>query len=160
MNRALIPLLLLVTLAACGRTEIYQSDVPLPAHGWHNVYAPTFCFGITDTVSHHDVFIDVRHTGDYPYNDLYLFVDLTDPAGRVWRDTVECQLADPMGQWYGRGTGYIFADRFQAHILYRLGDRFPRSGRYCLRLEQAMRHDTLHGVLDVGVSISPSQARR
>ncbi len=158
--RAVLPVLLLVLLAACGRTEIYQSDVPIPAGGWASSNKPSFCFDITDTVSAHDVFIDVRHTGDYPYNDLYLFVDLEAPSGRTWRDTVECRLADELGQWYGRGTGYIFADRFEAHILYRLGDRFPWAGRYCMRLEQAMRHDTLPGVLDVGISIEPSRSGR
>ncbi|MBK9073502.1 MAG: gliding motility lipoprotein GldH [Flavobacteriales bacterium] len=158
MNRSALVLLLAVALLACGRPEIYQSDVPLPESGWVRGLRPTFCFGITDTVTPHDVFIDVRHTGDYAYSDLYLFVDIIAPDGRILRDTVECLLADPMGRWYGRGTGFVFADRFKAHVLYKLGDRFPRTGRYCLRMEQAMRTDTLHDVLDIGINIAPSQA--
>jgi len=156
--RSVPVLLFALAIAGCGRTEIYQSDVSLPKEGWERTLRPAFCFGITDTVTPHDVFIDVRHTGDYAYSDLYLFVDILTPDGRVLRDTVECLLADPMGRWYGRGTGFIFADRFKAHVLYKLNNRFPRMGRYCLRMEQAMRTDTLLHVLDLGISIAPSQA--
>ena len=105
----------------------------------------------------HDVFIDVRHTGEYPFSDLFLFVDLTGPGGRTARDTVECLLADPSGQWYGKGLGFIFADRYQAKVLYKLGNRFPAGGRYSITLEQAMRTDKLEGVLDIGVSVERSK---
>ena len=47
----------------------------------HKASKHSFAFDITDTVGTHNVFIDVRHTGDYPYQDMYLFVDLEDPQG-------------------------------------------------------------------------------
>ena len=72
-------------------------------------------------------------------------------------DTVECTLADGTGRWYGKGTGFIFSDRFQAHVLYKLRNRFPRSGRYTLTLEQAMREEKLSGVIDVGISVERSK---
>ena len=96
-------------------------------------------------------------TGEYPFSDLFLFVDLEGPRGRALRDTVECLLADPTGRWYGKGLGFIFADRYQAHVLYKLNNRFPASGRYSIKLEQAMRTEVLEGVLDVGVSVERSK---
>jgi len=150
----------LVALLAtgCANDMVFESDVEVPNGAWASSFQPSFEFDITDTVSKHDVYIEVRHTGDYPYSDLYLFVDLTGPGGRTHRDTVECILADPSGRWMGRGTGFIFADRIQAKVLYRLGNRFPASGRYTMKLEQAMRVDPLPSVIDVGVSIQRSKA--
>lgn len=145
--------------SACSDQLVFQGDVPVPNGAWDRTYTPEFSFDIGDTLGKHDVYIDIRHTGDYPYSDLYLFVDLAGPGGRTMRDTVECLLADPTGRWYGKGTGFIFADRIEAHVLYKLRNRFPASGRYTMKLEQAMRVERLPGVIDVGVSIDRSTAQ-
>ena len=136
---------------------VFQADVPVPDEAWDRSFTPEFGFEVSDTVQHHDLYIDVRHTGDYPFSDLFLFVDLYGPDDRHLRDTVECLLADPTGRWYGKGTGFIFADRFEAHVLYKLKNRFPAPGRYTIKLEQAMRTEKLPGVIDVGVSVERSR---
>lgn len=144
-------------LAGCSDQVVFQADVPVPEEAWDRSFTPEFSFEVGDTVRHHDLYIDVRHTGDYPFSDLFLFVDLYGPDDRHLRDTVECLLADPTGRWYGKGTGFIFADRFEAHVLYKLKNRFPVSGRYTIKLEQAMRTEQLPGVIDVGVSVERSK---
>jgi gliding motility-associated lipoprotein GldH len=144
-------------LAGCADHVVFQADVAIPDAVWDRDLKPEFTFEITDTISQHDLFLDIRHTGDYPFSDLFLFIDLQGPDGRALRDTVECLLADPTGRWFGRGTGFIFAERFDAHVLYRLRNRFPVSGRYTIRLEQAMRTERLPGIIDVGVSIERSR---
>lgn len=145
-------------LGGCTGNVVFQEDAAIPDGRWASSFKPEFAFEVTDTLGKHDVFIDVRHTGDYAYSDLYLFVDLTGPGGRTQRDTVECILADPTGRWLGKGTGFIFASRTRhAKVLYRLGNRFPASGRYTVRIEQAMRDDPLPGVIDVGVSVERSR---
>lgn len=157
MNRILCGLLVAAFFASCSEPPVFQSDVPVPEGVWDRSFKPTFSFDVADTVVKHDVFIDVRHTGEYPFSDLFLFVDLTGPGGRTARDTVECLLADPSGQWFGKGLGFIFADRYQAKVLYKLGNRFPASGRYSITLEQAMRTEKLEGVLDIGISVERSK---
>ena len=151
-----IPALVLL-LAGCDEGIVHQSDLPVEGAVWDRAWKPEFTVDITDTVNAHNVFIDIRHTGDYPFSDLFLFVDLYGPDDRHLRDTVECLLADPTGRWYGKGTGFIFADRFEAHVLYKLKNRFPASGRYTIKLEQAMRTEKLPGVIDVGVSVERSK---
>lgn len=145
-------------LAGCADNVVFQADAPIPNGAWDHAFRPEFAFDITDTLSKHDVYIDVRHTGDYPYSNLHLFVDLAGPGGRAKRDTVECILADPTGRWLGKGTGFVYASR-HAKVLYRLGNRFPASGRYTIRIEQAMRDNPLPAVIDVGVSVERSKAQ-
>jgi gliding motility-associated lipoprotein GldH len=157
MRTVLSAIALAVLLAGCSDQVVFQADVPVPDETWDRSFTPEFSFEVTDTILHHDLYIDVRHTGDYPFSDLFLFVDLHGPDDRHLRDTVECLLADPTGRWYGKGTGFIFADRFEAHVLYKLKNRFPASGRYTIKLEQAMRTEKLPGVIDVGVSVERSK---
>lgn len=143
----------------CTHDVVYQGNAPISTEGWSSSYVPEFSFEIADTVNRHDVYIDVRHTGDYAFSNLFLFVDMAGPGGRNVRDTVECLLADPTGRWLGKGTGFIFSDRKQAKVLFKLRNRFPAIGRYTVELQQAMRADPLPGVIDVGVSVerSPGQ---
>jgi gliding motility-associated lipoprotein GldH len=140
-------------LAGCDGDIVHQSDMPVEGAAWDRAWKPAFAVDITDTISAHNVFIDIRHTGDYPYSDLYLFITATGPGLPTTRDTVECLLADPTGKWYGKGQGFIFADRVEAEVLYQVNRRFPRKGRYTFQLEQAMRDERLPGVIDVGLSV-------
>lgn len=140
-------------LAGCADHVVYQAAVPVDQEGWHRSFKPEFNFDVADTLTSHHLYIDIRHTGDYPYSDLHLFVDLTGPGGRHARDTVQCLLADPTGRWHGKGQGFIFADRYDAHVLYKMNNRFPAAGRYTVKLEQAMRTEQIEGVLDVGISL-------
>ena len=149
--------LLVVLFAGCSDPPVFQADVPIAKGGWDRAFKPKFSFQVDDSVSMHDVYIDVRHSGDYPFSSLFVFVDLEGPGGRTARDTVECLLADHTGKWYGKGQGFIFADRYQAHVLYKLGNRFPATGQYGITLEQAMRTEVLSGVLDVGISVVRSR---
>lgn len=159
MRHTLLLLATALLLAACTSGVVFQADMPIANGAWDTSFKPEFSFDIADTVGKHDVYIDVRHTGDYAYSDLYLFIDLDGPGGRNMRDTVECLLADPMGRWLGKGTGFIFASRtHDAKVLYRLGNRFPAAGRYTIRIEQGMRDNPLPGIIDVGVSIERSAA--
>ena len=147
-------LVLVALLTGCADNVVHQADVPVPGGVWERSFTPSFEFDIADTVNTHDLFIDIRHTGEYPFSDLFLFVDVHGPGGRHLRDTVECPLADPTGRWYGKGTGYIFASRaVHAKVLYKTGNRFPAAGHYVIQLEQAMRTERLEGVMDVGVSL-------
>jgi len=154
MGKTWAMMLLAVLLAGCTDNVVYQGDVPVPGGVWDRPFTPSFEFDLADTVNTHNLFIDIRHTGDYPFSDLYLFVDVHGPGGRHLRDTVECLLADPTGRWYGKGTGFIFASRaVDAKVLYKTGNRFPAAGHYVITLEQAMRTEHLEGVMDVGVSL-------
>ncbi|MBS1583582.1 MAG: gliding motility lipoprotein GldH [Bacteroidetes bacterium] len=150
---ALLPVVIALVGAGCSGNVVFQADQEVPNGSWDRSWKPEFAFDITDTVSPQDVYLDLRHTGDYAYSNIYLFASLQGPDGRAYTDTVECTLADPTGRWFGKGTGFIFSDRFQAHVLYKLHNRFPRSGRYTFTLEQAMRTERLDGIIDVGISV-------
>jgi gliding motility-associated lipoprotein GldH len=148
-------------LVACtDEPPVFQADVPVPGGAWARAFSPAFTFHVADTLHEHDVYIDLRHTGDYPYSDLYLFVHLQRPDGKQLRDTVLCPMADPTGKWFGTGTGWLFADRYKAHVLYKFRNRFPVRGEYAVRIEQAMRVDPLAGIVDVGLAVERSAPPR
>ncbi len=157
---ALTTLLVGLLMVGCTEHVVFQEVAEVPGGSWSRSWKPQFAFDITDTLAQRNIYLDIRHTGDYRFSNIYIFTTLQGPGGHSFTDTVECTLADPTGRWYGKGTGFIFSDRFQAHVLYRMNNRFPRSGRYVFTLEQAMRTEDLQGVIDVGVSVEEARKRR
>ena len=63
MNRILLVVLLAGFLGSCAEPTVYQADVPIAEGVWDRSFKPVFEFDIADTVSRHDLFVDIRHTG-------------------------------------------------------------------------------------------------
>jgi len=69
------------------------------------------------------------------------------------RDTIEFVLADIEGRWLGKGWGAIKDNS----VLLNRSMRFPLKGKYEFKIQQAMRVDTLDGISDIGIQITPSE---
>lgn len=157
MRKFSVGLGLVVLLASgCGPEPIYSETFAVEREGgWLASDVKSFNFEVEDTLRQHEFFIDLRHDQDYPFSNLYLFVDFEFPNGRVRRDTVLCELADARGVWQGTGTGPIVDHRIgiQTHTA------FPISGAYEVNIAHAMRRDPLPGIQDVGfrLELTPGQ---
>jgi gliding motility-associated lipoprotein GldH len=114
--------------------------------GWHSEEAINFEWEVTDTLQAYDFYVDLRHNQDYPFSNLYLFLEFNFPNGKIARDTLGCDLADERGQWYGSGFGNLVDHR----IGFRQETTFPLKGSYRMTLRHAMRTDPLPGITDVG----------
>ncbi len=104
---------------------------------------------ITDTVSLHNIYVNIRNAGGYQFSNLYLFLTTHTPKDQESRDTVELTLADDHGRWLGNGSGDIWDNR----ILFKRKFRFPEAGMYHFELQQAMRVNPLPQILDAGLRI-------
>lgn len=139
----------IILLVACQNSVIYQNQKAISPDGWHYTDSVIFNIEIKDTLALHSMYIDVRNTTDYSYSNLFIFLDIEFPDGRILRDTLECVLADRRGQWTGRGFGALRFNRF----LFRDDVWFPASGMYVFRLTHGMREETLSGITDAGIRI-------
>jgi len=147
----LIRLLVIVVLltGACNGGVVYEKNDHIPGNEWNRYHIPVFEADITDTVNLHNLFVNLRNTGEYPMSNLFLFISASAPGGAYTRDTLELILAEPSGKWKGRGFGSVWQNRFY----YRQNIRFPEKGIYTFKVEQAMRIDDLPGILDIGLRI-------
>lgn len=132
---------------ACDRGAVYDQSVTIPNEKWNIDSLAVFTMPVTDTVSAYNLYINLRNTNDYQFQNLYLFVDVIAPNGASIRDTFECYLADDHGKWLGKGKGKIYDNRF----LYRQSVKFSTKGDFRIQLQQAMRVDDLNGLANIGV---------
>lgn len=136
-------------LVSCGKGVLYEQNARIEDDQWKSSKPALFEVIVEDTVQGYDFFINLRNTGDYRFSNMYLFIQTTFPDGKTIRDTVECIMASPEGEWLGSGVG----DLHEQSILFKRAVNFPSKGKYRFELTQAMRQDPLPGIADVGLRI-------
>ncbi len=150
----LIALAFALLLHACSPSDLFHDTRKIPDAVWLSGYKTTFEVNFPDSLKPVDVFVDIRNYDDYPYANLYLFLDTEFPDGRRFRDTLECMLASPDGKWLGRKNGSVRESRF----LIKRNVILPRKGIYNFTFEQGMREARLRGIPEIGLKISPARA--
>jgi len=143
-------LMLIVGFSACNNQHYFEQNKEIKAEKWSSNDRKTFQIDILDTNSLFNFYLNVRNTNEYPYANLYIFIESVFPDSAIARDTLELQLANMEGKWLGSGYGRY---KYNSFIL-RKGMRFVQTGSYSFTLEQGMRQDSLIGISDVGIKLS------
>lgn len=137
-------------VATACHNEVFQNQtVHLKNNSWKASDTLFYSFDSKDTLTAYDFYFEIRNSTDYDMQNLYLFITAYYPGNTYSRDTAECILAAPDGNWYGKGMGKHKDNRF----LFRKGVRFRKPGNYVIAVNQAMRTEILKGITDVGILI-------
>ncbi|HHT22854.1 MAG TPA: gliding motility lipoprotein GldH [Bacteroidales bacterium] len=149
-NKVIFGLFLVLILQACNQKEIYFSYQTIPSSGWNKDSILNFDINVEDTIFAYNVLIHLRHFGNYPYQNMWLFLESKKPHDNIaQKDTIEFFLADDFGKWLGKGSGALK----EMPVLYKQQIQFPDSGLYQLSIRHGMRDSILKGVNDVGVRV-------
>lgn len=140
-------------LSACDKSRVFEENKSIKDNQWKSSQPVVLQVNITDTINPHNVYLNIRNAGAYPFSNVFLFINTTLPGGQLDRDTAEILLATPEGKWMGSGLG----DIWDHQVLFKKDVRFPQSGEYRFELSQAMRLDPLPGIMDAGIRIEKSK---
>lgn len=149
----------ITTLISCNQDAVFDQYQTISG-GWDINTPVTFTIENPDTLLDYDVFITLRNTNEYQYNNLFLITALDFPHGKKFVDTLEYTMAAPDGSWLGQG----FNDVKESKLWYREGVRFRESGTYTMSISHAVRKNgniqgdqKLVGITEVGVRVAHSQ---
>lgn len=149
MKSSFILLFTILILSSCDPDRVYEKNIKIPDAIWQRDNIVRFELVVEDTISSHNLYVNVRNSNLYPVSNLYLYITTTAPSGHAIKDTVEVILADSRGKWLGSGLG----DIWDLQQLYKDNVRFAQRGKYSFEFEQAMRYDKLPFILDVGLRV-------
>jgi gliding motility-associated lipoprotein GldH len=135
--------------ASCGNQVLFEQNSKVEDANWRSANPAIFELEVEDTLTAYDFYINVRNTGSYRFSNLYLFIQTDFPNGKSIRDTVECLMATPEGEWIGTGVG----DLRDQSILFKQSGNLPLKGKNLFEMVQAMRQDPLPGIADIGLRI-------
>ncbi|MGB2354052.1 MAG: hypothetical protein ACPH68_03215, partial [Schleiferiaceae bacterium] len=101
MKRYLSLMLLLLLLTSCGKKVVLDELYSFENLVWHMDSAIIAQWEPNE--SEEPVFMSmyIRHTTDYPYNNIYLFRSIESTQGIEYTDTVNVALANSLGIWNG-----------------------------------------------------------
>ncbi|SHH07916.1 gliding motility lipoprotein GldH [Flagellimonas flava] len=158
-NKICYALVFLLCMVSCNSNLVFSDYVPVGNGKWEIGKAMDFEFSQLDSVQNHHMFISIRNDNTFEFSNLFLITELEYPDGNTIKDTLEFKMAEPTGEWLGKGVGSIKENK----LWYRENIVFPDSGVYKLRVAHAMRKngevDGLHilqGITDVGLEIEKS----
>jgi gliding motility-associated lipoprotein GldH len=116
---------------------------------WSLFDNPEFKVPVTDTINSNNIFFTIRTGSKYPFRNIYLFVTAISPVGKSITDTLQYDLADEKGNWYGKGSG----DIHELNLPYKTNVFFPLKGTYHFKIQHGMRIGDLKGVYDFGLRV-------
>lgn len=149
-----ILVLMALVLASCGPEAVYQKMSAIPNSEWKKETSFSHEVDMSNESGLMDLNLEIRHAGNYPYSNLYVFLRSEFPDGKTRVDTVECPLARATGEWYGSGLG----DLYTLSIPFRKNVQFNQKGVYSITLTHGMRQDTLEGITDIGITFYQSES--
>ncbi|MGC8823856.1 MAG: gliding motility lipoprotein GldH [Bacteroidales bacterium] len=148
-------LIALNMLWSCHNTADMAEKRDIPHAVWDMAKPLRFEYHCNDTINYKDILFTLRHTGQYPYSNIFLFITTLAPNGHSQKDTVEFMLADTRGKWFGRGIG----DVYSLQLIFKRNIRFGQTGRYIFYIYHGMREQKLQGITDLGMLIKNSEIK-
>ncbi|NJC25231.1 gliding motility lipoprotein GldH [Neolewinella antarctica] len=140
---------LIVGVASCGPTVVYEETKPTSEAGWPYADTLSFVFDVADTTQAYDLEVVVTHGTNFPYENFYLLIYTDLPTGRRTKQSVSLDLSGDFGAWNGDCSG----ERCELTIPILLNTRYQQAGRYGITLEQYSREETLPAIYAMGLRL-------
>lgn len=152
LKAAIMLLVVGVSVVSCRQLDIYEKNVSIPAYEWKQNFVPGFDFEITDTSSQYNLFVVLRHTDAYRYNNIWLNITgmMQNKDTLVSLPHVEFILGKEDKGWEGTGMDDIWEVR---KPISRGPVQFKKTGLYHFTVAQVMRDNPLPNVMSVGVRV-------
>lgn len=138
----------LLFFCSCSEKDFFSEYHSIPDAAWHLSDTIEFKVPVSELQYRYDIFFELRNNNQYKYRNIWLFIDFQTPSGNVRSDTLNAELADIYGKWYGKGINlynYTFPYGFDV--------QYKDTGTYIYRVRQGMRDTTLNGISDIGMRI-------
>jgi gliding motility-associated lipoprotein GldH len=136
-------------LLSCNGDVAFQEREAIANNVWTYDAPLSFTFEIKDTSRTYDVILDIEHTREFGYQNLYTGLHTIMVSGDTIFQQLSIDLADDLGQWLGTCKGAECSQQ----VLIRKSTSFPAIGSYQMIVEQLSRDAQLEGIKSVELTI-------
>lgn len=149
--------LLATALWSCRQSVVYEETFEIdPQRGWLYADSLTYVFSIDDTLQIYNLYMEVDHLVDYPYQNLYINIRTIFPDGNSLAQILSLELSDKQGFWEGDCN----SKDCNLRILIQERVYFNQKGDYRIVVEQYMRTDSLSGLQSIGLQLEKTEEKR
>lgn len=140
---------LLLALSACDKNRIIDENQQIDNYKWSYEDAKTFSTEIKDTSVTYNLYVNVRHSFNFEWRNLWVNIETVFPDSTRFTKRVNLLLSEPDGHWYGDCLG----DNCDMQLLIQGNAYFPQPGKYTFKISQDMRVNPIGFVKSVGLRI-------
>ncbi len=137
----------IAVMASCTQTNVFENNTTIPSQAWQSNFTAGGSFTITDTASPYNVYIVLRHTDAYKYNNIWLNVGIQPPGDSMRYNKMTVELATDAAGWMGTGMNDIWEMRQLVYL------PLKKTGIYKYSIGQIMRDDPLPAVMSAGLRV-------
>lgn len=145
---------LILLLPSCEEIGFYERSVVIKEHQWKRSDTIRGEFNISDTAQSYDIFLVLRHTDAYQYNNIWLEFGLAGQTDSLYVQKLDVLLGSDAYGWEGSGFNDIWEVRKKLTPLPR---KFKYPGMYRFRIRQLMRDNPLKHVVSVGIRVQAAR---
>jgi len=138
---------------ACKSSILYEKYEKIPEEEWYYKTIIPFEFEIEDTLQRYDLYIMVRHTNSFAFQNYWVNVNTTFPDKTTQNQNIDLPMADKTGRWFGKGFSNIKTNE----ILIQPNAKMPQTGKYLIEIKQSMRYEPVTEILDIGLRVEPAK---
>lgn len=143
-------------LISCTKIGVFEKTAPIPSQSWSYTNRPLFTFTITDTSAAYNIYIVLRHTDAYNYNNIWLTLGSQAPGDSMRFQNINLELGNDTKGWEGRGMDDIYEVR---KGITPGPVPFTKAGSYTFTIAHIMRENPLKHILNVGVRVEKSDLK-
>lgn len=154
LSIALLILILSLCFTACTQLDEFEKNSIIPQNRWLYTFKPSFNFDIKDTSSSYNLYVVLRHTDTYRYNNIWLNVGTQSPGDTVRYQKFELQLGSDAKGWEGTGMDDIWELR---KLITNGPVKFNKAGNYKFSVAHIMRENPLPNILSVGIRVEKAR---
>lgn len=142
-------LILTVLASGCIYINMYERQATIPSQKWTYDFSPEYKFEIKDTTSRFLIYVTLRHTDQYRYNNIWLRIGSQAPGDTMKFQNLNLQLGGK-DSWEGKGMDDIYEVR---KLISDGPVSFRKPGEYIFSISQIMRENPLKYVLNAGIRL-------
>jgi gliding motility-associated lipoprotein GldH len=145
---------IILIFPACNEPgTLIDQNTEISNQNWYYLNRIKTDVKITDHTQPYNIYLNLRHSADYRYSNIFVLVHQTNPNHQTKTIRYEFKLANPDGEWLGNGSGNLYSYRLPLQTNF----RFPTPGTYSFTVEQNMRDNPLKEVADVGLRVEKAK---
>ncbi len=149
-------LLIFFSLLSCGQKYEYQKSYEIEGERWTYADSLEFSFDIEDTTKIYNLYLELKHTTDYAYQNLYTFIHTTFPSQERLDEQLSLEMANNAGVWEGDCS----KEYCTLTIPIQENAYFNQTGTHTIVLEQYMRKDSIPGIKSIAFKLEDTGIER
>jgi len=153
MKKLLFILFLSFIFCSCGPKKVYEKYIDIDKNMWDRETSVDFNINIENIENDYDIFLEIRHTLYYIYDNLAVSIITYYPNGEIRIKDYNIKMRDSKGTFYGDGMG----DIFDLEVPVMKNVKFQEKGVYKFKIQNIMPRPTTANIMQIGMIVKQSK---